>query len=687
MRNYTLEPCSPLPLGTTVVENGVRFSVFSRNATAILLAIFSDPASETPVTEIVFDQNTNKTGDIWHGIVKGLRPGDLYMYRVSGPDKPDEGHQFNDAIFLLDPYAKAVTGTLKGVVVDDYFDWEGDKPLNHPLRFSVIYETHVRGLTAHPSAAVENRGTYRGLVEMIPYLQELGITSLELLPVMEFNRNENTNTNPIDSSRLINYWGYSTVAYFAPNGWYSSGGTLGGQVTEFKEMVKALHRAGIEVILDVVFNHTAEMDGSGQTYNFRGFDNSIYYILDNDKRLYKDFTGCKNTFNCNHPVVRDFILDCLHYWVVEMHVDGFRFDLASVMARDQDGNLLENPPVLERIAEDPVLRNTKIIAEAWDAAGTYQVGSFPGGRWATWNDKFRDDVRKFWRGDRGTAGRMATRITGSSDMFSGNGRKPFYSINFVTCHDGFTLNDLVSYNNKHNEINGEQQRDGSSNNLSSNYGYEGESTDPGIIVTRRKQIKNFLLCLFLANGTPMMLGGDEIMRTQQGNNNAYCQDNKVSWYNWDFLDKNREVYTFCRNLILFRRSHPAFQRATFYSGRDIDRNSLPDISWFDCEGKPYNWAGSQNILAFRIDGSKVEIESEKDDNDFYIIFNAVNKNRKVLIHPAPEEKQWYLAIDTSSQTPDDYLPPGREKVLEDQSQVLVNARSSIVLISKRNNFL
>ena len=485
-------PGNPFPFGATPVAFGVNFAVFSRNATSLRLCIYDRPEDGQPSFEYHLDPRQNRTGDIWHVHVDGVGPGALYAWRADGPFMPERGFRFNPNKILLDPYAKALTGDFiwsvdaaraydvqdsradlsfsqiddaarmpKCIVIDDdEFDWQGDRPLNLPLRHCVIYEAHVRGFTAGKGAGVSAPGTYQGLIEKIPYLKELGVTSLELLPIQEFDEFENSRVSPSTGKPLAQYWGYSTLAFFAPKGLYSSSGAMGQQVTEFKTMVRELHAAGIEVILDVVFNHTGEGNELGPTVSFRGLDNTIWYMLDEDPRRYKNYSGCGNTLNCNHPVVRSFILDCLHYWVVDMHVDGFRFDLGSILGRDQKGHLLENPPVIEQIAEDPVLRQTKIIAEAWDAGGAYQVGGFPGGRWAEWNDRYRDDIRRFWRGDEKTVGALATRLTGSSDLYLRDGRKPFHSINYITSHDGFTLCDLVSYNGKHNQANGENNNDG-----------------------------------------------------------------------------------------------------------------------------------------------------------------------------------------------------------------------------------
>jgi len=588
--NFIVERGKALPVGATVTENGVNFSVFSRHAKSITLVIFENQATDSPYKEIKLDTQKNKTGDMWHCHIPQLKAGTLYLYQVDGPFNPEKGFRFNVNKALIDPYTKALTdlrnwdsksclayniddpafdisfsyhnniSTMpRCIVVDDDFDWQGDLPLNLPLRFSVLYETHIRGLTANPNSGVKYPGTYKGVIEKIPYFKELGITSLEFLPLQEFNDREDvTRINPRTGEPLVNYWGYSTAAFFAPKGSYSSDKSPGGQVREFKEMVRELHKAGLEVILDIVFNHTAEGNERGPTFSFRGFDNSIYYTLDENKRYYKNFSGCGNTVNCNNPVVKSFIIDCLRYWVSEMHVDGFRFDLGSILGRDQNGKLMENPPVLEQIAEEPILRNTKIIAEAWDAGGAYQVGWFPGGRWAEWNDRYRDDVRRYWRGDLRQTRHLATRLSGSSDLYLRDGRKPFHSINFITSHDGFTLKDLVSYNYKHNEENAENNRDGNDTNYSFNNGFEGPSTNPVLENVREQMRKNFIASLMLSLGTPMLLGGDEIGRTQSGNNNAYCQDNETSWYDWSLLEKNKNLFRFVKEMIAFRLRHPGF---------------------------------------------------------------------------------------------------------------------------------
>lgn len=714
MANYTVQSGKAMPFGATVTSTGVNFSIFTRNGTSVTLALFNSEKDAEPSFTYKLDSHNNHTGDVWHVHVNDLKAGALYLFKVDGPFIPEKGHRFNKHIYLLDPYAKALTNFSifkhlpsdykiptdnldimlgkpisaeyfpKCVVIDDdAFDWQGDKPLNYPLRQSILYETHLKGFTCNPSARVSCPGTYRGLIEKIPYLKELGITSVELLPIQEFDEYENSNINPKNGKRLKNYWGYSTISFFAPKANYASDSTPGGCVQEFKEMVREMHKNGLEIILDIVFNHTAEGNERGLTMSFRGLDNSIYYILeDNHKQYYKNYSGCGNTLNCNHPVVRTFIIDCLRYWVCEMHVDGFRFDLGSILGRDQNGNLMEDPPVLERIAEDPVLRNTKIIAEAWDAGGAYQVGWFPGGRWAEWNDRYRDDIRRFWRGDDFMTTAAATRITGSSDLYLRDGRKPFHSVNFITSHDGFTLNDLVSYNTKHNEENGENNRDGSDNNNSYNYGFEGQTCNEVIEKRRNQQIKNIMLTLILSQGTPMLLAGDEFRRTQFGNNNAYCQDSTLSWVDWIRKDTYSEIYRFVRRLIDFRKRHPAFRRPEFFMGQDLSYNSLLDITWFDENGKIPDWSKMNHFLACRLDGSRAEIFNEIDDNDFFILFNAGEKDVMATLGAAPVGKKWYRAIDTSIPCPKDILLPGEEESLLSLDTYLLPGRSAVVLISK-----
>jgi glycogen operon protein len=521
-----------------------------------------------------------------------------------------------------------------------------------------------------------------GVIDKIPYFKELGITSLEFLPIQEFNEYEFPRINSKTGRTLTNYWGYSTVAFFAPKESYAADHSPGGQVRDFKFMVRELHKAGIEVILDIVFNHTAEGNEQGPTFSFRGLDNPIYYTLNENKRYYQNYSGCGNTVNCNHPVVRTFIMQCLHYWVVEMHVDGFRFDLGSILGRDQHGRLMESPPVLERIAEDSVLSSTKIIAEAWDAGGAYQVGWFPGGRWAEWNDRYRDNVRRYWRGDQKETRYLATRLSGSSDLYLRDGRKPFHSINFITSHDGFTLMDMVSYNGKHNENNDEGNCDGSDNNNSFNYGYEGSTLDPVLKNIRERQLKNYFATLLVSLGTPMILGGDEIGRTQQGNNNAYCQDNEISWYDWSLLEKNTELFRFVKEMIAFRLRHPGFMRPEFYTGREGNYNAIPDINWYDEKGASPDWEQVEYSLALEINGRQANVIRDRDENDFYIMFNPGLDPVLFHIPSAVNRKRWFRAIDTSLGSPQDILSAGNEEPLTPPYKYSVKARSIVILISK-----
>ncbi|MDR2716457.1 MAG: glycogen debranching protein GlgX [Treponema sp.] len=705
-----------MPLGASLNEEGVNFAIFSRHATLVTLVLFESPAQDSAYREIPLDKKGNKTGDIWHCLVKGLKPGACYLYRVDGPYQPERGLRFNPHKALIDPYAKALTkidkwdlkicagfdqdaptGDLsfsseenltslpRCIVIDDEdFDWQGDAPLNYPLRFSILYETHVKGLTAHPNSGVKHPGTFLGVIEKIPYFKELGITSLEFLPIHEFNEYEFPRINPRTGNPLTNYWGYSTVAFFAPKESYAVDHSPGAQVREFKLMVRELHKAGIEVILDIVFNHTAEGNEQGPTFSFRGLDNPIYYILNDNKRYYKNYSGCGNTVNCNHPVVRSFIMHCLHYWVVEMHVDGFRFDLGSILGRDQQGRLMESPPMLERIAEDPILSSAKIIAEAWDAGGAYQVGWFPGGRWAEWNDRYRDNVRKYWRGDTKEIRHLATRLSGSSDLYLRDGRKPFHSINFITSHDGFTLKDLVTYNEKHNEENDEENRDGNDNNYSYNYGAEGPTIDPVLEGIRERQLKNFFTTLLISLGTPMILGGDEMGRTQNGNNNAYCQDNEISWHDWSLLEKNKNLFRFVKEMIAFRLRHPGFMRPEFYTGREGDYSATPDISWYNEKGANPDWERTNSSLALQVNGSRADTALDKDNNDFYIMFNAGTDPVIFSIPPtaSPGHKRWFRAVDTGMSSPKDILPAGSEESLDLPYKYIVKARSVVILISK-----
>ena len=688
----------PLPMGAHESSGGANFALFSRHASRVRLELFDKPLDATPARVIDLDPARNRTGDVWHVWVEGVRPGQLYAYRVDGPYQPEEGHRFNFNKLLLDPFATAISllpdwdfGPARGfdpsaperdlvcskvddagampkcVFTHEHFHWHDDRPPRHPWSRTVIYEAHVRGFTVHPNSGVDHPGTYRGLMEKIPYLADLGVTAVELMPVHEFNECQVPAIDPQSGKRLRNYWGYDPVSFFAPKASFSSAGGLGQQKLEFKEMVRALHHAGIEVILDVVFNHTAEGNELGPTLCFRGIDNAIFYTLADDKRHYKDYTGTGNTINANHPVVRDHILGALRYWVVEMHVDGFRFDLASVLGRDGTGKLLANAPLLGRIAEDPILRDVKIIAEAWDAAGAYEVGSFSERRWAEWNGRYRDDIRRFWRGDDGMLGLFASRICGSADIYTRSGKGPEGSINFVTCHDGFTLNDLVSYRHKHNEANGENNHDGTDANFSENYGAEGAATDAGIEALREKQVKNFLLTLLISRGVPMLLGGDEFRRTQGGNNNAYCQDNETSWHDWGCLERHRAIFRFTRGMIAFRRAHPVLSKEQFYADAEIQ--------WFGAQGRLPCWTDpKEKQLACLI--------REDEGRDLFLMFNAGAVAADFRLPPAPPGTRWHLAVDTSSEAPRDLFATGTEPFCEDPQTYRLSPRSSTILLAR-----
>jgi len=707
----TAFPGKPIPLGATVTKRGINFAVFSRHAAGVTLCLFPDGTQGREI-RINLNPERNRTGDIWHVEVADIPVEWAYGWRASGPYDPESGHRYNWNKLLLDPYARGLTGKFvwdspallgykieegdlsfsredsspvvpKCTVIENSFDWEGDRPLRIPLKDSIIYEVHVRGFTRDPSSGVKNPGTFDGFREKIPYLKDLGITAVELLPIFEFDEHENVRENPITGEKLVNYWGYSSIAFFAPKAGYAASKEPGGAVRELKQLVKELHRAGIEVILDVVYNHTAEGDHLGPTFCFRGLDNSIYYMLDDKKRFYRNYSGCGNTMNCNHPLVRDFVLDSLRYWAIEMHVDGFRFDLASILGRDQDGSVLSNPPLLERIAHDPVLAHCKIIAEAWDAAGLYQVGSFPAaGRWAEWNGRFRDDVRRFVRGDSGMASAIATRVAGSSDLYQHDGRSPYHSINLVTAHDGFTLADLVSYNRKHNEANGEENRDGQDENYSWNCGAEGETRDPLVLKLRMRQMKNFWTVLMVSQGVPMILGGDEFGRTQKGNNNAYCQDNEISWLDWTLLEKNAELFRFARQAIHFRRRHPALRRHSFLVGRSDGTDAVRDISWHGKRAGEPDWSPESRLLAFLLGGAPNLTLADEDDDDIYVVFNMGHEAEICELPPPRPGRRWFRAIDTSLPPPNDIAEPGGEEPLSDQAKYCVHSRTSVVLLGR-----
>ena len=687
LESSTLQFNHALPYGAVLQKDGVRFVTFSRNATAMRLLLYKDVNDREPSQIIEFDQEDNRWGDIWSLYVPGVNHGQLYHLQADGPFEPSRGMRFDGKARLIDPFAKALAGEFqssadgilrppKCVVVDDYFDWEGDRHLKRDLSESIIYEMHVRGFTKHESSDTEHPGTYLGVIDKIPYLQSLGVTAVELMPVHEF---------PIRDilgqvKETPNYWGYDSLAFFSPHRGYAFDQTPAAQVNEFKLMVKELHKAGIEVILDVVFNHTCEGNERGPTLSFKGLENSVYYMLENDPQYYRNYSGCGNTVNGNHPVVREMIFHCLRYWVHNYHIDGFRFDLASILSRDRTGNLVPNPPLVEAIGEDPLLADTKIIAEAWDAAGAYQVGSFGDDeRWAEWNGRYRDDVRRFWRGDGGMRGAMATRLAGSADLYQAGGRPPYCSINFITSHDGFSLNDLVSYRDKHNLANGEDNRDGDNNNYSDNFGVEGPTDQKQIDFARQNQIKNMLTTLMLSQGVPMLVAGDEFRRTQNGNNNAYCQDNEISWLDWNLVTKHKDMHRFCKALIEFRKTQPAVRRLNYLTGQ-IGKSGIPDVSWFTPTGKPVDWQNSALPLVCILSAPKLP-ETEQG-HDILLMFNSAGAGCKFQLPETVRELQWTKFVDTSSQAPDDIYPDLNGPKLPATGVFTLPSKSMAVFVSK-----
>ncbi len=649
-----------LPYGAILHDRGVQFVVFSRSATAVRILLYDRVEDTEPADIIPFDPATDRWGDIWSVFLPGLDSGQLYHLQADGPFDPERGQRFDGTARLIDPFAKALAGTFqpsadgivrppKCVVINDNFDWEGDRHIRRTLSDSVIYEMHVGGFTRHPSAKVRHPGSYLGVIEKIPYLKSLGVTAVELMPVHEFPILDIHGQKPVRP----NYWGYDPMAFFAPHRGYAVDTSPGCQVHEFKQMVKALHAADIEVILDVVFNHTCEGNELGPTISFRGLENRVYYMLDNGGSRYLNLSGCGNTINGNHPVVREMIFHCLRHWVHNYHIDGFRFDLASILSRDQAGNILPNPPIVEAIAEDPMLADTKIIAEAWDAAGAYQVGSFAGGRWAEWNGRYRDDVRRFLKGDPGMRGALATRLAGSSDLYEASGRRPYHSINFITSHDGFTLNDLFSYVDKHNEANGEGNRDGDNNNFSDNLGVEGPTRNAQVNRLRERQVKNSLVTLLLSQGVPMILFGDECRRTQRGNNNAYCQDNAISWFDWSLVSKHAPLVRFVRELIRFRRAEPTLRRTTFMSGVAQPQQLLPDISWFSAEGTAVDWTAPHSTLTCLLSPPQPDPHGLHPGKYLLLMFNPSADDHRFRIPPVAKSFPWRLVLDTAAASPRD----------------------------------
>lgn len=692
---FNLRPGTPLPFGATISRGGgVNFSVYSRHATACSLVLFKKHGTE-PLAVIPF-QDEFRIGHVFSMVVYDLDFEDIeYGYRMEGPNDFSEGHCFDSEKVLLDPYAKGIGGRdiwgeepdwsiqyqHRGRIVFDDFDWEGDHPPEIPMEDLVVYETHVRGFTRHDSSGVKFPGTFTAIREKIPYLRDLGVNCIELTPVFEFDEFENSRIQEDTGQRLMNYWGYSTVGFFAPKAGYAASGKYGMQVDEFKTLVRDLHRNGIEVILDVVFNHTAEGNEKGPHISFRGIDNKTYYIL-TPEGYYYNFSGCGNTLNCNNPIVRSLIIDCLRYWAAEYHIDGFRFDLASILGRDTSGVPLENPPLLESLAFDPILGKCKLIAEAWDAGGMYQVGSFWSfGRWAEWNGKFRDGVRRLIKGEPGCIGEVAQRVQGSPDLYGPQNRGTAASINFVTCHDGFTLMDLVSYNEKHNEANGEENRDGENNNESWNCGWEGPTDDEGVMALRRRQIKNVATLLMVSQGVPMMLGGDEFGNTQHGNNNAYCQDNGLSWLNWGDLRENEDLFRFFSRVIALRKAHPVLRGRQHFRNVDYMGSGLPDISWHGFEPWNPDWDPKSRAIAFLLCGKHAREGTETDDN-VYVVINMHPEVRVFGLPVLPDGSKWHVAVNTGMAASEDAWDVGEEPLLEKQDGLLVGSRSIVVLLGR-----
>ena len=738
----TIERGRPFPLGATLSNGGVNFAVYSKHATEVFLLLFDSPKGPpegghykvTPqgppegghykVTPkgppegghdraMPWDQPTDviRLADrdrfIWHAHVQGVGAGQRYGYKVGGEQRPECGLRFNEAKLLVDPYARAVTGKFrntdnwllaydpatgdlsfdtrdntplvpKGIVVDEGFDWQGVRSPEFRLEELVIYEVHVKGFTAHPSSGVRFPGTYLGFIEKIPHLTRLGINAVELLPVHEHYVDDF-----LIERGLTNYWGYNSIGFFAPESSYSTGRTPGCQVAEFKTLVRELHRAGIAVILDVVYNHTGEGNERGPTISFRGLDNLAYYSLtgpsEAPQRYYLNYTGCGNSLTFDSPAVIRLVMDSLRYFVEAMHIDGFRFDLASVLGRTTHGAFQSSASFFDAVSQDPVLSRAILIAEPWDL-GTYQVGNFPVD-WSEWNGRFRDTVRRFGKGDAAQLADMGWRLTGSADLYGEDGRSAYNSVNFVTCHDGFTLADLVSYNDKHNERNGEDNRDGANDNHSWNCGVEGETADPAVLALRRQVMKNHACALFFALGTPMMLGGDEFARSQGGNNNAYCQDNDISWFDWAAVSRNGDLVEFFRKAIAFTRRFPVLQRRKFPLGKDLDADGVPDLRWWGADQDEPRWHDPDaRTLCYQLDTSD-EGPQHAVDRLFFIL-NAHFEPQWVKLPPLSAPRSWYRAVDTSLPAGEDFAEPDREVPVEPSDHYIVNARSTVVLLAR-----
>ena len=703
---HRVDPGKFYPLGASLEEGGVNFALYSKNANEVYLALF-DRADGEPTDIIKLE---NRTRFVFHARVSGVKAGQLYGYYVRGPFDPQRGFRFNENKLLLDPYARALTGkpknidnillgydakspardlaidtrdsgafVPKAIVIDDTFDWQGDSPPQIAFESLLIYEVHLKGFTAHPSSKAKHPGTYLGFIDKIPHLVELGINAVEFLPLQERMIGDF-----LLEKGLTNYWGYDTLGFFAPECSYRTGNDAGCEVAEFKTLVRELHRAGIEVILDVVYNHTAEGGELGPTVSFRGIDNTTYYALTGGPhepgRYYENWSGCGNSLNVADPHVIRFIMDSLRYWVEVMHVDGFRFDLASVLGRE-DGRFQRAASFFDTISQDPMLSRVKLIAEPWDL-GAYEVGNFPVD-WSEWNGRFRDNVRRFERGDPGQIKELGYRLTGSSDLYADDGRSAYNTINFVTCHDGFTLWDLVSYDQKHNEANREDNRDGTDDNVSWNTGVEGETADPAINRLRRQRAKNFIVELVFSAGTPMLLGGDEILRTQRGNNNAYCHDNELTWLDWSMLDEpeHRSFFQFTKRAIAFAKRYPVLQRRSFFSGRDTNLDMRPDIQWYGKNLDRPSWSDPEaRTLAYQLDGA----EADRNPGDYlvFVILNADWREQTVRIPEPGPTRKWRCMADTSLPGGQDFRDEGEQTLLEPADHYVVQPRSTVVLLAR-----
>ncbi|MCC6625483.1 MAG: glycogen debranching protein GlgX [Deltaproteobacteria bacterium] len=682
----------PRPLGATPRDGGVNFALYSEHATAVELLLYARARDPEPAQTILLEHRQHRAVNSWHVFVAGIGPGQCYAWRVHGPWQPAAGHLFDARLPLLDPYARLIvprhgdapptahgaarSGAFVSVVVDPTgFDWEGARPPHVRATERIIYEVHVGGFTRHPSAETAWPGTFDALVEKIPYLVDLGVTTVELLPIFAFDPHWPARRDPTTGLPLRDYWGYNPLGFFAPHPAYLNRAPIGpDSIRAMQELVRALHRAGLEVFLDVVFNHTGELGLDGPTHSLRGIDNTTYYLVQRDG-AYLDFSGCGNTVRCGHPAVRRMILDSLRYWTTHFHVDGFRFDLASILSRDADGRPIDDPPLLWEIEGDPVLEHTTLIAEAWDAAGLYQVGRFPGERWCEWNGQFRDDVRRFWRGDLGVSGVLAQRMMGSPDLYEAEDRMPAQGVNFIACHDGQTLADLLMYERKHNLANGEANHDGADTSTAWSSGHEGPSDDPAIVALRLRMAKNLMATLFLAQGTPMLLAGDELGRTQRGNNNAWCQDNPTSWLDWALLEDNAELHRFVRALIHFRRAHHSLHRSRYLLGWDApeghDTPGYTRVKWHGREPERADWSFDNRLLAYTL-------LPAKDDGPIHIILNAGPDPVDVLLPAPPLLGRWMRVVDTALPSPED-IPDGERRAVVDDVRYLVAGRSAVVL--------